>query len=426
MTERSGAQIFIAPPPHAARKRYEVLALITIITTINFLDRTVMGIAGPNVMHDLHASASEMGWIFSAFSWTYICSTIPAGMILDRFGARRTLLLSLVGWSACTFFSGITAGLAGLMLTRLALGVCESPSYLANTKVVSAWFPQQERALATGIFSFGIYAGIGLLSPLVFTILHTLGWRALFLAAGLIGLLFSLIWYLRYRDPVSSAEGPRPRDMSAARRPETTLQSLRWLLRQRQVLGVTLGTFGANTTIVFFFTWFPTYMTVARHMGWIKLGFYAMLPFLSVSIGQIMIGWISDVLIRRGRSLTVARKLPIVVCFFAASCIAMVSFVRSDTAAIALFSLSFFMIGCAPVAYAIMSDVVPTQMVGTAVGLITTGASVAGILTPLIIGHIVQRTGSFNWALIYVGGVSFLTALNYLFVVGPLRALKLE
>src|SRR5262245_53954023 len=249
----------------ASRIRLSILALITIGTMINYLDRTVISVAAPLLSSDLGLSAALMGVAFSAFSWTYAASQIPGGILLDRFGVRLTYYWSVTLWSVCTALQGLSMGLASLVSARLALGVAEAPAYPSNSRVLSMWFPQHERARATGVYSVGQYLGLAFLSPLLFWISGTFGWRALFVIVGVAGIVFGLIWWSAYRDPHESkrvnqqeldyiAAGGGIANSGAATRFEW--RHIRFLLSKRQIVGASIGQFAGNSTLVFFLTWF--------------------------------------------------------------------------------------------------------------------------------------------------------------------------
>ncbi|HWJ38778.1 MAG TPA: MFS transporter, partial [Sphingomicrobium sp.] len=168
----------------ATRVRLIVLSLITLATVLNYLDRAVMGVAAPSMTKELGISPAMMGIIFSAFSWTYAIAQVPGGMMLDRLGTRITYALSLGVWSLFTLMHGFAQNVASLLTFRLGLGVAEAPCFPANSRVLSTWFPQQERARANGVYSVGQYAGLAFFSPLLFWIVADFGWRSLFLICG--------------------------------------------------------------------------------------------------------------------------------------------------------------------------------------------------------------------------------------------------
>ena len=162
------------------RARYTILMLLFIGTAINYLDRTNIAVSASSIQADLGLNAVTMGLIFSAFGWTYAFMQIPGGWFLDRFGAKVVYAVSLCTWSIATLLQGFAKNFAGLFGLRLALGFFEAPAFPTNSRVVAAWFPQQERALATGIYTAGEYVGLAFATPFLFWLLSNYGWHSLF------------------------------------------------------------------------------------------------------------------------------------------------------------------------------------------------------------------------------------------------------
>jgi ACS family D-galactonate transporter-like MFS transporter len=416
----------------ATRARLLVLTLLTVGTLINYLDRTVISVAALPMRDELGLDAAVMGVVFSAFSWTYAAAQIPGGLLLDRIGVRLTYFLSVTLWSAFTLLQAVTAGLGSLLGCRLGLGIAEAPAYPCNSRVLNVWFPQSERARATGVYSVGQYFGLAFLSPLLFWVTAKFGWRALFFGSGLLGLLFGLLWWVLYRSPADSRANQAELDyiasggaLSAASAPVPfRWANIGFLLRQRQILGASLGQFTSNSTLVFFLTWFPSYLATERHMGWIKVGFFAVMPFIAASVGVLTGGTLSDLLLKRTGSANLARKLPIIAGLILASTIVAANFVDNDALVIAVMSLAFFGQGMCNLGWTLITDVAPRELVGLTGGLFNLFANTAGIVTPLVIGFIVAITGSFYWALAYIAMLAVLGALCYIFVVGDVRRVE--
>ena len=418
------------------RVRYFILALLTIGTMINYLDRTVLGIAAPSLRGELAIDAATMGIVFSAFSWTYAAMQIPGGIFLDRFGTKLTYFLSLTFWSLSTLLHGIATNLASLLTFRFALGVSEAPCFPTNSRVVATWFPQQERAFATGVYTVGEYVGLAFLSPLLFWIMGAFGWRALFFVVGIAGVLFGLFWWVSYREPhesktVNQAELDYIAAGGGIVTQKTAHTKFEWrlvgkLLRFRQLVGICIGQFAGNSTLVFFLTWFPTYLATERHMGWLKIGFFTVLPFIAASAGVLFGGWLSDWLLKRGRSANIARKLPIITGLLLASVIVTANYVDNDYMVIGILSLAFFAQGMAALGWTLVSDIAPKGLLGLTGGIFNFAANLAGIITPLVIGLIVAATGSFVGALMFIAVVALIGAFSYIFVVGDIRRIELE
>jgi ACS family D-galactonate transporter-like MFS transporter len=417
------------------RARFLILILITIGTMINYLDRTVMSVAAPFLARDLGLNAVFMGLAFSAFSWTYAAAQIPGGVLLDRFGVRFTYFASVTLWSLCTVAQGLATGLASLLGARLALGVAEAPAFPSNSRILSTWFPQQERARATGVYSIGQYFGLAFLSPVLFWISAELGWRALFIIVGLAGVFFGFVWLALYRDPHASqkvnqaeldhiAAGGGLGDRTVATRFEW--RNIGFLLRQRQILGASIGQFASNSTLVFFLTWFPTYLATERQMAWLKAGFFTILPFIAATVGVVAGGVASDFLLRKTGSANIARKLPIVCGLFLASVIVSANFLESDLLVIAVMSIAFFGQGMCNLGWTLLTDVAPKRLIGLTGGVFNLCANLAGIVTPLVVGFIVAATGSFAWALGFIAVIALLGAFSYLFLLGDVRRVEFD
>ncbi|SOB78500.1 MFS transporter, ACS family, D-galactonate transporter [Sphingomonas guangdongensis] len=416
------------------RVRYTMLSLIAAGTLINYLDRTILGVAAPALTKELGISATVMGVIFSAFSWSYAAAQVPGGAFLDRFGTRLTYFLSVSFWSLFTLLQAFVGGVAGLIGLRLALGVAESPCFPANSRVVATWFPRDERAFATGVYTVGEYIGLAFLSPLLFAMLAVWGWRSLFVGAGVLGLLFALVWWRGYREPRESRANQAELDeivAGGALLDQPARQRFDWsaagrLLRTRQMWGICLGQFAGNSTLVFFLTWFPTYLATERQMDWLKIGFFAVAPFIAASFGVLFGGWWSDRMLRQGKSPNVARKLPIILGLLLASTIVAANFVESNAAVIAILSLAFFAQGMAALGWTLVSDLAPEGMLGVTGGVFNLAANLAGIVTPIVVGAIVAATGSFFYALGFIGIVALLGALSYIFILGDVRRIVLD
>ncbi|WP_065357563.1 MFS transporter [Kluyvera georgiana] len=419
-----------------SRRRIGILALLAVGTMINYLDRTVLGIAAPQLTQELGISAAVMGIVFSAFAWTYALAQIPGGMFLDRFGNKVTYFLALSFWSLFTLFHGFAVGLKTLLLCRFGLGVSEAPCFPVNSRVVSAWFPQHERAKATAVYTVGEYLGLACFAPLLFWIMDGFGWRTLFITVGVVGLLFALVWWRHYREPHEDRRlSQQEREYitagggmttGAEQRKAFSWPLVRQLLRKRQIIGASIGQFAGNTVLVFFLTWFPTYLVTERHMPWLKVGFFAILPFLAAAGGVMFGGWVSDKLLKATGSANLGRKLPIIAGLLMASCIISANWLTSDTAVILVMSFAFFGQGMVGLGWTLISDMAPKGLGGLTGGLFNFCANLAGILTPLVIGFIVAAFGSFFYALVYIGGAALLGVVAYLFILGDVKRIELD
>ena len=417
------------------RVRFGILALITLATMLNYVDRSVMGVAQPAIAKELAITPPVMGLIFSAFSWTYALAQLPGGLLLDKLGSRLTYALSLGLWSLATMVHGLMTSVVGLFSARLALGLAEAPCFPANSRILSTWFPQTERARANGVYSVGQYIGLGFMIPVLTWISVQFGWRALFYLFGGAGVLFALVWYALYREPHESRRANQAElDHIAAGGGLGSQQAkfsfswakVRALLGRRQILGASIGQFCGNSTLVFFLTWFPSYLATERGMDWIKSGFAASLPYIAASVGVLLGGVISDGIIRRTGSATLGRKLPIIAGLLLTSTMVLANFVDSNAAVIAIMSVAFFGQGMVNLGWTLISDVAPKQMIGLTGGVFNFCANLAGIVTPLVVGFVVGSTGSFYGALAYIATLGLVGAAAYVFIVGEVKRVEID
>jgi len=404
--------------------RWGVLSLLATGTMINYLDRTVLGVAAPALSAELKLSPEMMGVVLSAFSWSYAAAQLPGGWFLDRFGNKLTYFLAVTFWSLFTLLQGLSRGLISLLTFRFGVGLSESPCFPVNSRVVAEWFPERERARATAVYTVGEYVGLACFGPALFWVLSRFGWRTLFYLVGAAGIGFGMAWWALYRDPQPVAGA------AASCKPAQAQSALSWagvrrLLGFRQVWGASIGQFGGNSTLVFFLTWFPTYLARERHMDWIRSGFFAVLPYFAAGCGVMAGGWLSDNLLRQGRSLSFARKLPVIVGLLGSSTIILANYASSDTVVIVVLSAAFFAQGMTGLGWAVISEIAPLSMMGLTGGIFNFAANLAGILTPLVIGFILGATGSFYWALAYVAAMAMIGALSYIFVLGKVERIVL-
>lgn len=424
--------------PSATQKRTKtrivILMLLSIGTMINYLDRTILGVVAPKLTREIDIDPAMMGIVFSAFAWTYALAQIPGGMFLDRFGNKLTYALSIFFWSTFTLLQSFSVGLKSLLLLRLGLGISEAPCFPVNSRVVSKWFPQHERARATATYTVGEYIGLAAFSPLLFLILEHHGWRTLFFLTGGLGIAFTFVWWKFYHEPHESKTVNKEELEYIGVENTTSVNEnipFNWhdakrLLCCRQIIGASLGQFAGNTTLVFFLTWFPTYLANERHLPWLHVGFFASWPFLAAAIGIFFGGWVSDKIIKKTNSVNISRKLPIISGLLLSSCIIIANWVDSNTAVIIIMSIAFFGQGMVGLGWTLISDIAPKNMGGLTGGIFNFCANMASIITPLIIGVIISMTGNFFYALIYIGLTALVGVIAYVFIIGDIKRIVLK
>jgi ACS family glucarate transporter-like MFS transporter len=400
--------------------RWRIVAVLFVVTAINYADRATMSLAGPEIARDLHFGAVAMGYVFSAFGWAYVIFQLPGGWLLDRFGSRRVYAASLFLWSLFTFLLGGVGFLTGLLAIialftlRFLVGAAEAPSFPANSRIVAARFPANERGTATAIFNSAQYGATVAFAPLMGWLITAFGWQSVFAVMGALGMAMV---------PVLKAS-IGSEDVAQQRGP--ALSDIAQLLRSRMLVGVYVAQYCINALTYFFITWFPVYLVKEKHMTILKAGFVATIPAMCGFIGGVFGGVLSDFLIRLGYSLSVARKTPIVGGLLLSMTMVACNYVTSQSAVIFFMSLAFFGKGVGALGWAVNSDTAPRQIVGLSGALFNTFGNLSGITTPIAIGYIVAGTGSFEWALVYVGLHALVAVGCYLFVVGKIERVSLQ
>lgn len=434
---------------HATKKthvRYLILFMLFLVTTINYADRATISIAGSSLQKDLGIDAVTLGYIFSAFGWAYVLGQIPGGWLLDRFGSKKVYAFSIFTWSLFTVLQGfvgympVANAIIALFMLRFLVGFAEAPSFPGNARIVAAWFPTAERGTASAIFNSAQYFATVLFAPLMGWIVHAWGWEHVFIVMGAMGIVFAGVW-------LKLVYNPKEHPMIGAQELEHIEKNgglvdmdkpraggnggpkwgyIKQLLSSRMMLGVYLGQYCINAITYFFLTWFPVYLVQERGMSILKAGIIASLPAICGFVGGVLGGVISDHLLRRGNSLTFARKAPIVIGLLLSTSMVICNYVDAEWMVVGIMALAFFGKGLGALGWAVVSDTSPKQIAGLSGGMFNTFGNIASITTPIIIGYIISATGSFKWALVYVGANALVAVFSYLVIVGPIKRIELR
>ncbi|MBC7368952.1 MAG: MFS transporter [Undibacterium sp.] len=429
------------------RVRYVIVFVLFMLTALNYADRATLSIVGTLVSKQFGLDTVAMGYLLSAFAWSYVLAQIPGGWLLDRMGSRRVYGWSIALWSFFTLLQGCVGGLDGrvavmvLFGLRFLLGAAEAPSFPANAKIVASWFPTAERGQASAIFNSAQYFATVMFAPVMGWIAHAWGWEYVFWFMGALGIAFAVAWPKLVYSPKEHPWANRAEiehierggglvDLEVSGK-AAVKGGVRWsvigeLLGNRMLVGIYFGQYCITTLTWFFLTWFPIYLVKERGMSILQVGFVAALPALCGFGGGILGGWYSDRLLRQGRSLTFARKTPIVAGMLLSVCMVGCNYVSAQWAVITLMSLAFFGKGVGALGWAVISDTSPKSVTGLCGGLFNTFGNTAGIVTPIAIGYILKATGSFNWALVYVSAHAALAVASYLLVVGEIKRVELK
>jgi ACS family D-galactonate transporter-like MFS transporter len=384
------------------------------------MDRSNISVAAAAISADLKLNTIQLGLIFSAFGWMYVAFQIPGGIIIDRFSPRVLYAITLCSWSIVTLLQGITRGFYLLLGLRTATGMFEAPSYPINNRVVSNWFPENERASAIAVYTSGQFIGLAFLTPLLAVIQSYWGWRGLFISTGMVGIAWSLVWYCFYRDPIIDEAIPVTKNNAPTVNipaKKITVREFKQVLTNRKLWGIYLGQFAVTSTLWFFLTWFPTYLVKYRGFNFLKSGFLSSIPFLAAFAGVILSGLISDHLIKKGTSFNKARKTPVIIGLLLSTFIIGANYVNNTTLVILFMTIAFFGNGLASIAWVFVSLLAPKNLVGLTGGVFNFMGGLSSIIVPLVIGYL-AKDGSFTSSILFIGILAFGGVLSYLFLVG--------
>ncbi|MGO4408850.1 MULTISPECIES: MFS transporter [unclassified Brevundimonas] len=445
MIDGTVAAALAANPPRT-KVRYGILLLIFLLTTINYADRSTFSIAGDAASKDLGLDPIQMGYIMSAFAWAYVIGQIPGGALLDRFGTKLIYTLAIAAWSFFTLvqgFSGFLTGgaiFAGLFAMRFMVGLAESPSFPGNARLVAAWFPGSERGTASAIFNSAQYFSLVVFAPLMGWLVHTYDWHSVFFVMGGLGILAAFVFWKVVRNPVDhpgvnqaeldyiEAGGGliRMEDRTVTKAVAFSWPNVKQVLKSRMLIGVFIGQYGINVLTYFFVTWFPIYLVKERGLNILEAGFAAAAPALCGFAGGVLGGVISDALLKKTGSLTIARKTPLLIGMLLSALIIACAYIESSALIVAVMAVAFFGKGIASLGWAVVSDTSPREFVGVTGGIFNTFGNTAGIVTPIVIGYIVAATGSFDGALWFVGLHCLLVIAAYFLITGKIERLTLS
>ncbi|MCU0635056.1 MAG: MFS transporter [Gemmatimonadaceae bacterium] len=407
----------MTPPVRAGRQRWIVCALLFFATTINYIDRQVLGILAPTLQREVGWSESDYGDIVSWFSLAYAIGFLGVGRLIDRIGARRGFAVAIITWSAAAMAHALARTTAGFSAARFALGLGESGNFPAAIKVVAEWFPARERALATGVFNAGSNVGAILTPLLVPAIVVRFGWPAAFFATGALGFVWLAAWWAWYRPP---AEQPR---LGAAERAWITQDAapaaahpgtpVRWaaLLRHRAVWAFVLGKFLTDPIWWFYLYWLPKYLAAVHGVTLTGLAAPLVVIYLVADVGSVGGGWLSSALLARGWSVGAARRTAMLVC--AIAILPTITLGRAEALwpAIALVAVAAAAHqGWSANLFTLTSDLFPAGAVASVVGLGGFAGAVGGVLFQRLTGRILDATGNDYLPIFAICGTAYLVA----------------
>ncbi len=430
-------QTSVRPPG----RRWRIAWLLGLGVLINYFDRVNLSVSHEALFVSFGISDVTFGYLLAAYNWTYALCQLPVGVLLDRFGVRRVGRAGALVWSLASFAAALTPGLSGFFGARLLLGVGEAPTFPANAKAIGAWFPPRERSFATAIFDAAAKFASAIGVPLLGILLLRVGWRWSFAATGAISFAYFLLFWRVYREPqedtrLTAAErewitrGDTEADIRSAatdlpRQPGLPLAAL---LRQRKVIGLSLGFGSYNYVFYLLLTWLPTYLSRSLHIDLLHSFLYTGAPWLVATVTDLLLGgWIIDALIARGWAASRVRRTVLIT---GTACgLGILGAAQAHTAERALLWISLSIGGlaaAAPVAWSLPSLIAPLNSVGRVGGIINLASQFSAIAAPIATGYLVNATQSFAWAFAVAAGYLILGLFGYGILLGRIEPMHLS
>ena len=414
------------------RRRWGIAVLLGIGVMVNYIDRVNVSVAQSYLQETFGITTVTFGFLLSAYSWTYALLQLPSGVLLDRFGVKLVGRVSTFIWGIASFGAAIAPGVTSFFMSRLLLGVGEAATFPANAKATGYWFPVKERGLATAIFDASAKFAPAIGAPLIGYLMFRTGWRISFAITGVLSLCYFALFYCFYRNPSQDkhlSDHEREFIREGGARSEHVNQSehkgapLRYLARQKKVIGVSIGFASYNYTFYLLLTWLPSYLSTSMHLDPSHSSLYTGVPWLFATCVELLVGgWLVDTLVKAGRNSTRVRQFVLIGGTTLGIGILGAAFATST--ALALFWISISLGGlsaAASVGWSIPGLIAPRESVGSVGGIMNCVTQFSAISAPIVTGYVVHATHSFAWAFVVAAIYLMVGVASYIFLLGDIE-----
>jgi ACS family hexuronate transporter-like MFS transporter len=395
--------------------RWTICALLFFATTINYLDRNILGILAPTLQKQIGWTPVDYGYITTFFQVAYAIGLAVFGWFIDRYGTKKGYSISILGWSIAAMAHALAQTAFGFGVARFFLGLSESGNFPAAIKATAEWFPKKERALTTGIFNSGANIGAVVAPAVVPWLTVTFGWQAAFIVTGATGFVWLVFWVLMYEKP-EAAKKLKKEELAyiLSDPPETVSERVPWvkLLKYRQTWAFVIGKFMTDPVWWFYLYWLGLYLNNNFGVTLTGLGLPLIVIYTMTSVGSIGGGWISGAMIKRGMAINKSRRIAMLICAVLVVPVVTAGSLTSMWLAVGVIGLAAAAHqGWSANIFTTASDMFPKKVVGSVVGLGAFAGSTGGIIFLLSAGYIVQATGSYM-VLFMICGSAYLLALG--------------
>ncbi|MGA2624924.1 MAG: MFS transporter [Bacteroidota bacterium] len=411
-----------SPRPSGGNYRWTVCALLFFATTINYVDRQILGILAPVLQSEIKWTESDYGWIVTAFQAAYALGLVAFGWFIDKYGTKIGYTVSIVCWSVAAMAHALVRTPFGFGVARAGLGLSEAGNFPCAIKAVAEWFPKKERALTTGIFNSGANIGAVAAPAIVPWLTITYGWQAAFIATGAIGFVLVVFWVLLYERPEEQKKLSKAELEYILSDPAEPAQAkVPWLrlLKYKQTWAFVLGKFMTDPIWWFYLYWLPKFLNQRYGLTITNLGVPLIAIYMMTSVGSIGGGWMSGRLIKNGWTINRSRKLVMFVCALCVVPIVAASQVADLWASVLLIGLAAAAHqGWSANLFTTASDMFPKRAIGSVVGLGGMAGSIGGMVFSASAGYILEWTGSYL-TLFVISGSAYLLALLIFQMLAP-------
>ena len=410
--------------------RWYVLVLISLMYLITYLDRVNISTAAPVIAKEFGFDKVTMGIIFSSFVWAYAAFQVPGGWLSDRFGARNVLTIIVGYWSIMTAATAAATGAVSFVVLRFLFGIGEAGAFPGATRAMQLWYPRHERGFVQGATHSASRLGAAIAPPIVVLIITSYGWHAVFYVCGAAGIVWSVLWFLSYRNfpekhpLVNEAEVKHIRGLDAAgnvNQAQTERPSVPWatLLRSPNMWAIMCAYFTYVYCLWIFLSWLPSYLVDYRHFTLLKVGLFASLPLFAGVIGDTVGGLATDWLLHKTGHAKLARRSVAIVGLLGCVCFIVPAALTADpyTAVYCLTGAMFFLECTIGPSWAVPMDV-GGKCSGTVSGMMNMAGNIGGALSPIVFGVLVQF-GSWQAPFIVAAGLLILGAVVWAFWLDP-------
>ncbi len=412
-----------AVPRPIGRLRWIICLLLFLATTINYIDRFALSFLAKPLQQQFHWSDSGYGWILFTFQAAYATMNVVWGTIIDKIGLRKGYTIGVIWWSIAAMGHAFARSIWGFGFWRLQLGIGEAVNWPAAIKTIAEWFPQRERATATGLFNGGANIGAMVAPPILAFLVWWKGWEAAFLFSGAVGFVWAAAWWVIYRPVLNHptlADDERKwitQDGAAT----TTLKSVPWsqLIGERRAWAFILGKMFSDPIWSFFLYWFPKYLGDELHLNTTQMASVVWIPYLMADFGSIGGGWMSSVLIQKGWSVNRARKTALACTACTIPFVGYAGFTHNLPVVIFLVGLALAMHQWwSANLFTLTSDMFPTRAVGTVVGMGQVGGSGMAMIVQPLIGYCHETFHSYT-PMFVAAAVAYPIAFACVHVLAP-------